>query len=468
MAEKKSAASPGAETVQKVNIDIKIKISDTTKEEEKAVVGLEKVAQSLKNVSKAVAPVKEKIEAFQKSLGKVGSALGLDAGLKDFIKAGQEALNSTDSLTDAQERAKGALSTLSENWSAFQGIIGENMLTVMGPFLEGLNGLLSFITEIASSTEFIGFMDQVAGLFQSVFGILGENLEPLKTLLFEFLAWMTEKLAELTKWLTEHQWVVEFIGAIVVGIIAVTAAFALFNTVTSIMSVVVGALTSPVTLVMMAIAALVAIVIMLVKHWDEVKVFAQQCWEKIVEIWNIAGTWFKEHVVAPISGFFNGLWDGIKTAFTTAWDFISGAFKGYINLWIGLVESFINFFIGAINMIIRGINSIQFTMPDWLGGKSIGFHLREVNKVSIPRLATGAVIPPNAEFAAILGDQKHGRNLETPEKLLRQIVRDESGKSGDLTVILQMPDGTQKKAFTLLGREREKRRIGRVAIPVEG
>lgn len=45
----------------------------------------------------------------------------------------------------------------------------------------------------------------------------------------------------------------------------------------------------------------------------------------------------------------------------------------------------------------------------------------------IPKLATGAVIPPNAEFMAVLGDQKNGRNLETPENLMRQIVREESG-----------------------------------------
>jgi len=46
----------------------------------------------------------------------------------------------------------------------------------------------------------------------------------------------------------------------------------------------------------------------------------------------------------------------------------------------------------------------------------------------LPFLASGAVIPPNAEFAAILGDQRAGRNLEAPEGLLRQIVREEIGR----------------------------------------
>ena len=35
-------------------------------------------------------------------------------------------------------------------------------------------------------------------------------------------------------------------------------------------------------------------------------------------------------------------------------------------------------------------------------------------------------IPPNAEFTAVLGDQKNGRNLEAPEDLIRQIVREET------------------------------------------
>ena len=36
------------------------------------------------------------------------------------------------------------------------------------------------------------------------------------------------------------------------------------------------------------------------------------------------------------------------------------------------------------------------------------------NKVNIPMLANGAVIPPNNPFLAVLGDQKSGMNVETP------------------------------------------------------
>lgn len=45
--------------------------------------------------------------------------------------------------------------------------------------------------------------------------------------------------------------------------------------------------------------------------------------------------------------------------------------------------------------------------------------------------AEGAVIPPNREFMAVFGDQRTGTNIEAPESLIRQIVREEAGSSGD-------------------------------------
>lgn len=45
--------------------------------------------------------------------------------------------------------------------------------------------------------------------------------------------------------------------------------------------------------------------------------------------------------------------------------------------------------------------------------------------------ADGAVIPPNREFMAVFGDQRTGTNIEAPESLIRQIVREEAGSSGN-------------------------------------
>ena len=45
-------------------------------------------------------------------------------------------------------------------------------------------------------------------------------------------------------------------------------------------------------------------------------------------------------------------------------------------------------------------------------------------------LATGAVIPANAPFAAILGDQKHGTNIQGHQSgLMRDLIREELGRN---------------------------------------
>lgn len=204
---------------------------------------------------------------------------------------------------------------------------------------------------------------------------------------------------------------------------AATAATWLFNAAMTV-------LTSPITLVVLAIGALIAIIVLLIKNWDTVKAKAIEVWNKIKEAWNKAGEWFHKNVTEPVSNFFTGMWDGIKGAFTKAFGFIKKAFKGYVNGWITMVESFINFFIRGLNVLVRGINKLSFNVPDWvpgIGGKTMGFDIPQVPQVQIPRLAQGAVIPPNQQFAAILGDQTHGRNLEAPESLIRQIVREETG-----------------------------------------
>lgn len=84
----------------------------------------------------------------------------------------------------------------------------------------------------------------------------------------------------------------------------------------------------------------------------------------------------------------------------------------------------------GINTVIRALNRLSFDIPSWVpvfGGKRFGFNIGTISAPQIPYLASGAVIPPNKEFLAVLGDQKQGNNIEAPESLIRRIVREESG-----------------------------------------
>lgn len=127
--------------------------------------------------------------------------------------------------------------------------------------------------------------------------------------------------------------------------------------------------------------------------------------------------------------------DTITNKFNAARDAVKSAFEGIVNFIkapINQAISIVNNAVGMINNAIGGIES-AFSFGPWevptpFGTKRIGFHATFPRIGTIPYLASGAVIPPRSEFLAVLGDQKKGNNLETPESLLRQIVREESGK----------------------------------------
>ena len=135
-------------------------------------------------------------------------------------------------------------------------------------------------------------------------------------------------------------------------------------------------------------------------------------------------------VVLFIAGVFTGdwkkAWQGVKKIFKGVWDALVDIAKTPINLIIGLINGLTGAVEDALNWIIDGINELSFTTPDWLpgdlGGQTFGFDLSQIDIPEIPKLAQGAVIPPNSEFLAVLGDQKRGTNIEAPLDTITQAV----------------------------------------------
>lgn len=133
----------------------------------------------------------------------------------------------------------------------------------------------------------------------------------------------------------------------------------------------------------------------------------------------IAPNWDKitskiKEICDKIGGFFSDMWDGIQSCFTKV-----------INSIIGTFEGFVNGLIGGINWLIRAINKISFSVPDWvpgIGGKNVGFSLREVSKVSLPRLATGGYVAANTPQLAVVGDNKREGEIIAPESKIAEAV----------------------------------------------
>lgn len=142
-------------------------------------------------------------------------------------------------------------------------------------------------------------------------------------------------------------------------------------------------------------------------------------------------------IIEFLTGVFTGDW-------TKAWNGIESIFSGVWNGIVGALESAVNFIINGINGLISALNKIHFELPDWVplvGGRSFGIDIPKIPQLSLPRLASGAVIPPGRQFAAILGDQRSGTNIEAPlatiEQALENVMRRMGNAGGDINITVE-------------------------------
>ena len=219
--------------------------------------------------------------------------------------------------------------------------------------------------------------------------------------------------------------------------------------------------------------------------WEGMK----QTWNAIVnsikDAWNMFITWLqsKSPVLAAffqtvgklVSDLYNSVKDilkgivdfvvGVFTGdWTKAWEGVKEIFKGIWNGIVAIIEAAINFIIDGINLLISALNTIHFEIPDWvpiIGGKSFGINIPLVSRVELPRLAEGAVIPPNREFMAVLGDQKSGTNIETPLETMVQAFKQAMNESGgrSQTIILQL-NGREFARAVYKANNEETQRVG--------
>ncbi len=122
----------------------------------------------------------------------------------------------------------------------------------------------------------------------------------------------------------------------------------------------------------------------------------------------------------------NGVLDGLGSIFNSlrnwasdVWDTITGAFSTD----------------KAKSTVKKGVNS---------AARQSGSYTRTIQTAAVPEtyrlpmLANGAVIPPNQQFAAILGDQRSGKNIEAPlstiERALENVLLRNGGAGGTTAV----------------------------------
>lgn len=130
------------------------------------------------------------------------------------------------------------------------------------------------------------------------------------------------------------------------------------------------------------------------------------------------------HVIDILSGLINFVTGVFTGNWKQAWEGVKNVFKGIINVIIDIAE-------GSINRIIGALNAISFDIPDFvpgIGGKHIGF---SITPVSLPRLASGTVVPRQSrEFAAILGDNNRETEVVSPLSTMKQAMIEALQESG--------------------------------------
>lgn len=312
------------------------------------------------------------------------------------------------------------------------------------------------------------FLDILSGAF-NVLNSAIEDIKPLfdwlwTTILQPMASWtggvitsVLEGIGDALNWISQNELAMSILEGISIAIGLVAGAIAIYNGVMAVCNVVTGVfsgimtvLTSPITLVVLAIGALIAVIILCVKHWDDIKTAASNCWDKIKSVWETVSNWFNTNIIEPISNFFTSMWDNLKNGAKNAWEGIKNVFSTvadffkniFSNAWegvkkvfstggkvfVGIKNGIVNAFKSVVNALIKGINKVVATPF-----KGLNKILQKIHDISfmgispftwltwrapipeIPMLAQGGYARANNPQLAIVGDNKREGEIISPE-----------------------------------------------------
>ena len=133
------------------------------------------------------------------------------------------------------------------------------------------------------------------------------------------------------------------------------------------------------------------------------------------------------------TGYFQDLWTTVTDTFSANGDIAQGLAVG-----MGIImNSSVNKMIDAINTyaidpLIKLSNAVELIKSFSFGGLKPFAGLPKLNFFRIPKLAQGAVLPPNQPFLSMVGDQKRGTNVEAPLETIKQAVAEVMMENNDL------------------------------------
>tara|TARA_R100000306_G_C4370641_1_gene139807 strand:- start:739 stop:2058 length:1320 start_codon:yes stop_codon:yes gene_type:complete len=151
-------------------------------------------------------------------------------------------------------------------------------------------------------------------------------------------------------------------------------------------------------------------------------------WSKLDDFMTnkFGGAWeTAKDVVGAAVSFISDLFSGLVETLGGIWDLIIGLFTGDTDKIKEGFKGIVNGVLSMFNALIKMVNKIGFTMPEWLGGKSFNMSIPE-----IPQLAEGGIV--KSPTLAMIGES--GAEAVVP-------LNGTGGGVGGVTVNIQMPAG---------------------------
>lgn len=338
------------------------------------------------------------------------------------------------------------------------------------PLLESISNLTS---------AFVPILEPIGNVLEWIYNNI--VLPMLKWVIEVGLPTVINLVSKVTTFLADHQSIVEAFGAALIGAFAAAKIAGLASKIIKNVSGIAMAAKGLISLMtgtggimggikaiataigpggvfVLAVGACIAIGVLLYKNWDKIKKMAGKVWDwisnktrrfvedignklrglatKMTTIWgNIKASAHQKWnaIWSTVSGFAKRIKNAIVDKFTSAKNTVVDVFNGMRDVIRSVLNNIISVVNGAISKVNGVVSAIEsaFSFGPWkvptpFGSKTIGFKATFPRVPTVPYLAKGAVIPPRSEFLAVLGDQKQGNNIETPEALLRKIVREET------------------------------------------
>lgn len=423
-------------------------------------IGRKNIANAITKVSgaisKAIPPIKNAVSWFIQNVPKVASVV------KEKISP----------ITDVIKDVKTAIFDMATSQSAIDTVMWafEKVEGVVDPIIGIVHGIVEEIKSFATAESTVSTLE---GAFNGIKTVLGGIFDAASTAL-NFIKENLDLILPLV------EGVVIAWGAYKAIILVTNGVIKAYTAIQWAANAAMNA--NPIGLIITAIGLLIGAIILLIRNWDKVKQKASEVWNSIKGVWNPVKNWFMQHVVNPVKKAFSGLWESVKSIFSTVgsffsgvWSTITGIFSGvgswfsekfseaysaltgafsnvkvfFSGLWGDIKGIFTDIGVkigdavgGAFTAVINGVlEIIEGTINNAIGliNKAIGFinkalpkkhEIGTVGDVSLPRLAKGGII----EQPTIAQIGEAGKEavlpLENNTGWIKKIAKELAGLSG--------------------------------------